>query len=375
VSDLFAFTPTPPDYHVNWDEIDRNFPCIQALRGCPQDPIHHAEGDVWIHTRMVCEAVASLAAWRDLPEEDRRVVFAAAVLHDVAKPECTRLEDGGRISSRGHSRRGAIFTRQLLWRAGVPFARREQVCALIRHHQMPYWLIDRPDPRRPAIEVSQTARCDLLALLAEADVRGRVCSDQQRLLDNVGLFAEQVRELSCFESPYEFANDHARVLFFLDEARIPEAPAHAAYRCEVTMTSGLPGSGKDHFIGAHLKGRAVISLDDLREELGVDPDDDQGAVISAARERAREHLRRGEPFVWNATNVNRELRAMTLSLLASYQARIRIVYLEAPPEVIAERMRRRGRVVPARVIERMLERWEIPDRTEAHAVEHHPSEG
>jgi predicted kinase len=370
VSDLFALTPTAPDYSVNWDEIDGSCPLVRALAGCPQDPIHHAEGDVWIHTRMVCEALARLPAWRELPDEERRVVFVAAVLHDVAKPECTRVEEG-RITSRGHSRRGAIVARQLLWRAGVPFVRREQVCALIRHHQMPYWLIDRPDPRRPAIEVSQTARCDLLALLAEADVRGRICADQQRLLDNVALFAEQVRELGCFTTPYEFASDHARVLFFLDDGRIPEAPAHVAHRCEVVLTSGLPGSGKDHFISTHLAGHTVISLDDLREELDVDPDDDQGTVISAARERARGYLRRGEPFVWNATNVNRELRSMTLKLFASYQARMRIVYLEAPPDVIAERMRRRGRVVPARVIERMLDRWEVPDRTEAHAVEHH----
>jgi predicted kinase len=370
VSDPFGFVPTPPDYHVNWDEMDRRCEYVRALAGCPQDPVHHAEGDVWIHTRMVCEALASLPSWRELPDEERAVVFAAAVLHDVAKPQCTRVEDG-RISSRGHSRRGSIFARQLLWRAGIPFARREQVCALIRHHQMPYWLIDRPDPRRPAIEVSQTARCDLLAILAEADVRGRICADQQRLLDNVALFAEQVRELGCFESPYEFSSDHARVLFFLDESRIPEAPAHAAYRCEVTLTSGLPGAGKDHFIEQHLRDRAVISLDDLREELGVDPDDEQGTVISAARERAREYLRRGEPFVWNATNVSKDLRNMTLTLFASYQARMRIAYLEAPPDVLTQRMRQRGRVVPARVIERMLDRWEVPDRTEAHEVHYH----
>src|SRR5262249_22033933 len=207
------------------------------------------------------------------------------------------------------------------------------------------------------------------AVLAEADVRGRICADKQRLLDNVALFVEQVRELGCFTAPYEFTSDHARVLFFLDESRIPEAPAHAAHRCEVVLTSGLPGSGKDHFISGHLAGYAVVSLDDLRDELDVDPDDEQGAVISAARERAREYLRKGEPFVWNATNVSRELRSMTLKLFASYHARMRIVYLEAPADVMAERMRRRGRVVPARVIERMLERWEVPDRTEAHAVE------
>jgi hypothetical protein len=38
------------------------------MRGCAQDAVFHAEGDVWIHTRMVCEAMAALSVWRTLPE-------------------------------------------------------------------------------------------------------------------------------------------------------------------------------------------------------------------------------------------------------------------------------------------------------------------
>ncbi len=370
MTDLFSFCPTAPDWSVPWDEMTRECPFVAALAGCPQDPVHHAEGDVWVHTGMVCRALVALEAWRALPADERRILFAAAVLHDVAKPECTRTDEAGQISSRGHSRRGAIVARNLLWRMHVPFAQREQVAALVRFHQTPYFLIDRPDARRLAIEVSQTARCDLLALLAEADVRGRICDDQQRLLDNVALFVEQVREMGCLNAPWEFASDHARVLFFLDEKRIPEAPAHADFRAEVVLLSGLPGSGKDHHRRTHLAELPAISLDDLREELDIDPDQTQGKVINEARERAREFLRLGRSFVWNATNLSRQLRRLPLELFASYQARLRIVYLEVAPEVLFEQNRRRDRVVPARVIERMLDRWEVPDRTEAHAVEY-----
>jgi predicted kinase len=370
MTDLFSFCPTAPDWRVPWDEMDRGYPFVRALAGCPQDPVHHAEGDVWIHTSMVCRELVALPAWRALPEDERRILFAAAVLHDVAKPECTRVDEDGRISSRGHSRRGAIVARNLLWRMHAPFAQREQVAALVRFHQTPYFLIDRPDARRLAIEVSQMARCDLLALLAEADVRGRICEDQQRLLDNVALFVEQVREMGCLRAPWEFDSDHARVLFFLDEKRIPEAPAHADFRAEVVLLSGLPGSGKDHYRHTHLGDWPAVSLDDLREELDVDPDDTQGKVVSAARERARELLRQGQSFVWNATNLSRQLRRLPLELFARYQARLRIVYLEVAPEVLFEQNRQRERVVPARVMERMLDRWEVPDRTECHAIEY-----
>jgi predicted kinase len=297
------------------------------------------------------------------------------VLHDVAKPECTRVEADGRITSRGHSRRGAVLARGLLWRMGVPFALRERVCALIRFHQTPYFLIDRADGPRLAIEISQTARCDHLAILAEADVRGRVCADRQRLLDNVALFAEQAAELGCLSQPYPFASDHARVLFFRDERRAPDALAHAAFRARVVLMAGLPGAGKDHHVRDHFRDWPVVALDDLRDEMDVAPDEDQGRVIQAARERARDYLRQGRSFVWNATNVSRQLRGMTLGLLLGYQAHVQVRYLEVPPEVLFAQNRARGRRVPEGVIERLIDRWEVPDRTEAHEVQCHVREG
>jgi hypothetical protein len=63
--------------------MDREYPFIQALAGCPQDPVHHAEGDVWIHTRMVCEALVALDAWRQHSEPERQIVFAAAVFASI----------------------------------------------------------------------------------------------------------------------------------------------------------------------------------------------------------------------------------------------------------------------------------------------------
>jgi predicted kinase len=341
---------------------------LRELYSCPQDPIHHAEGDVGTHTRMVCGELVALPAWRGLSVRDRRVLFAAAVLHDVAKPECTKEEDG-RITSRGHSRRGAVKARNLLWRMGVPFAEREEVCGLIRVHQVPYFLVGAGNERRKAVEVSWTTRADRLAVLAEADVRGRICADKQALLDNVGLFVEQMREMGCLDRPFPFASDHSRVMFFADDRRAPEAVAHDSTRCEVVLMSGLPGSGKDHYIRNHLEGWEVVGLDDIREEMDVDPADGQGEVINAAREQARELLRKGRPFVWNATNLSRQLRGQPLGMFLSYQARVRVVYLEVPPEVQFAQNRGRERRVPQAVIERMLGQWEVPTLMEAHAVE------
>jgi putative nucleotidyltransferase with HDIG domain len=369
---LLANAPTPPDYAVPWAELEA-LDWVRALGACPQDPVHHAEGDVAVHTRMVLETLVAMPAWRRLDEADRHAVYLACLLHDVAKPATTRVEEGGRVTAKGHSRRGEVMARRVLWQAGVPFARRELVCGLIRHHQVPFFLIERDDARRLAAEISLVARCDLLGLVAEADLRGRVCADAGRVLDNIELYREYCREERCYDRPRPFASDHTRFLFFRGGGgRSPDVEAYDDSACEVVVLSGLPGSGKDTFVRRHLAGWPVVSLDALREEFDVDPSDDQGRVVQAARARAREYLRRGERFAWNATNVTRRFRGPLLALLADYRARIRVAYLEAPADRLFERNRRRPSPVPERAIFSMIDRWEVPDLTEAHAVEYHP---
>jgi len=112
----------------------------------------------------------------------------------------------------------------------------------------------------------------------------------------------------------------------------------------------------------------VVSLDRLRAELGVDPGGDQHRVVAAAHEQARAHLRAGRSFVWNATNVSRVLREQCIGLIARYGGRGELVALEAPPEVLRARNRGRAAPVPDAVVDRLVNRWETPDPTEAHRV-------
>ncbi len=88
------------------------------------------------------------------------------------------------------------------------------------------------------------------------------------------------------------------------------------------------------------------------------------------RERARKFLRTKRPFVWDGTNLSREMRGLTLPLLLDYGARVRIVHVEAPFGVAARRNRERGRdTVPEAAVERMLDKWEALTLAEAHTVE------
>lgn len=75
-------------------------------------------------------------------------------MHRAGAPQ--RVEDG-RITSRGHSVRGAIMARCILWESNVDIAAREQVCALVRHHQLPFHLINRPDSKRIAFHTAHSS--------------------------------------------------------------------------------------------------------------------------------------------------------------------------------------------------------------------------
>ncbi len=136
------------------------------------------------------------------------------------------------------------------------------------------------------------------------------------------------------------------------------------------MLSGLPGAGKDRWIGTSKSAAPVISLDALREQLGVDPSEPQGQVVAAARQRARTLLRAGEDFVWNATNLSRLQRRPLLDLVDAYGARARIVYLETDADEWERRNRCRRDPVPTRVLEHLLFRWQVPDLTEVARLEY-----
>ena len=364
-----ALAPEPGGAPPGWPLIEEAFDWFRRLKDCPQDPVFHAEGDVHIHTRMVVEVLLADPAWACLPPPDRQSLFWAALLHDVAKPATTRIEPDGRVVAPGHSRRGQIMARLILSRMGAPFRQREAICHLITHHQVPFFLLEREKPERRAHLISHQTRCDLLAVLASADARGRICPDAARLLDNIALFRELCREEGCLSQPKAFASDHSRFLYFRREDRSADYEAFDDWPGEATLLSGLPGSGKDTWLAAHAGGRQVISLDVLREELDIDPAGAQGPVISAAREQARVLLRAGRPFIWNATNVSRQLRGQLIDLFADYRAKVRIVYLEASVEEAERRNRSRRDPVPAKAIARMTERWETPDLTECHALD------
>jgi predicted kinase len=141
-------------------------------------------------------------------------------------------------------------------------------------------------------------------------------------------------------------------------------------KLEVILMCALPGSGKDTYIRKHFMGYPVISLDEIRKELGVGhrQKKDTSKVVFVAKERAKNYLRQQQSFVWNATNLSKQLRSSLIDLFVMYKAKVTIVYIEVPYPQLLQQNRNREDVVPLKILERMIKRLEIPSLSEVHQI-------
>jgi tRNA nucleotidyltransferase (CCA-adding enzyme) len=114
-----------------------HFPELAALRGTPQDPEWHPEGDVFKHTQHCCDGLVRLAEWQNASPKERRVLSFAVLAHDFGKPQTTSYaERRGQMHwiSPGHEAAGGPLAEIFLQRIGAPLELVEYVRPLVVHH-------------------------------------------------------------------------------------------------------------------------------------------------------------------------------------------------------------------------------------------------
>lgn len=384
MEDLLQLVSQAVKQNMDWKRIEATLSSfVIPMSRTEQNPAFHAEGDVWTHTKMVCEELVKLDAFRVLSEDQQQAVFLAALLHDIGKIPTTRWEDD-KWTSPNHTLVGSKMARQFLWQdmglCGTPEKQqlRETVCNLIRYHSFPPHAIDDPDGKRKLMAIAANGQncpmftIELLGVLCEADALGRVCLDERdglHMVEQVQLCREFAKENSCYAGPFQFPSLHTQYSYLARKDIAPEVEFYDDTWGQVILMSGLPGTGKDTWIKENCPHLPMISLDEIRKEMKIAPTENQSKVLEIARERAKELLRKRQPFVWNATNLSPMVRMKQIKLFTQYHASTRIVYLETDWN---EQLRRNaGRIaeVPEQAICDMMEELVLPEIKEAHRVD------
>lgn len=126
--------------------------------------------------------------------------------------------------------------------------------------------------------------------------------------------------------------------------RLPEPAASPA----LIVVSGLPGTGKSYFC-RKLAGRidlVILESDSLRKQLFPAPSyskEESTQLFRACHGLVEELLRKGISVALDATNLEEHNREQLYHIADQSGARLVIVRMEAPPEVVQQRLERRER--------------------------------
>ena len=156
------------------DQLGFWFPEVEALIGVEQDPGHHPEGDVWVHTMMVVDRAASL---RDKAKHPLYFMLSA-LCHDFGKPECTKRDEKGKIRAFGHEDAGVEIAGRFLHRLSSEKELQKCVKNMVQLHMKPILLANAGAKQKSCSKTFDASVCpeDLL-LLSKADRTGRMACD------------------------------------------------------------------------------------------------------------------------------------------------------------------------------------------------------
>jgi len=116
------------------------------------------------------------------------------------------------------------------------------------------------------------------------------------------------------------------------------------------VVSGLPGTGKSYFCSklAERLEFVVLESDALRKTLFSSPSyspSESSRLFQASHHLIEALLKKGIPLIFDATNLSERHREYLYSIADHLDAKLILVRVEAPPEVVQQRLQARGEAV------------------------------
>ena len=152
------------------DQLDHWFPELKALIGVPQNPVYHAEGDVWTHTMMVLDEAAKL---RDRASNPYWFMLSA-VVHDFGKAVCTEEKDGV-LHAYLHETKGLPLAEAFLRRITGERKLMDYVLNMVEYHMKPNTVAGARSAEKVTTRMfDRSVDPEGLICMALADDRGRI---------------------------------------------------------------------------------------------------------------------------------------------------------------------------------------------------------
>jgi predicted kinase len=132
-----------------------------------------------------------------------------------------------------------------------------------------------------------------------------------------------------------------------DEQRIESLPA-LEIRPTIILVSGLPGTGKSYFCRrlAERLPFVIVESDALRKQLFPAPTysaTESAALFRAIHSLIEDLLKKGMSVILDATNLEEKHRERVYRIAESVHARLVPVQVEAPPELVRQRLKSRAK--------------------------------
>ena len=154
------------------EQLDVWFPELKALIGVPQNPVYHAEGDVWTHTMMVLDEAAKLRHRTESPY----AFMLSALVHDFGKALCTE-EIRGVLHAYDHEKAGLGPAKAFVQRLTAEGRLLKYVLNMTELHMKPNTVARACSARKVTNRMfDASVDPEGLICIALADDRGRICS-------------------------------------------------------------------------------------------------------------------------------------------------------------------------------------------------------
>lgn len=178
------------------------FRMLLKLKEVEQSEKYHPEGNVWNHTMLVINEAAKVKS----ESRDINAFMWAALLHDIGKPDTTKVRKG-KITSYDHDKAGALLTGEFLCEFTKDNVFIGKVVALVRYHMhMLYVLKDLPYGNTGKL-IKEVDIHDI-ALLCRCDRLGRGGVSREEEEDNYSRFLSRLQShvTSGYEKKHRQAN-------------------------------------------------------------------------------------------------------------------------------------------------------------------------